>query len=165
MKFPVAILPSADYTLFFVARYDGSTRGRIFQGLNKNFIFGFHNGRAGVAYHHNSIGCGFITEGIDLHGYDWVIGTDRSNYFRSNGVDRTTPNHAHCSDFDTLAINVGNEGGEKSDFAIQSLLVYNRKLTDADVLKVEAWLTVQQPTFTPANLQVHARVENFDALS
>jgi hypothetical protein len=79
-------------------------------------------------------------------------------------VDRTKLNHAHCSDFDTLAINIGREWTEKSEFAIQSLLVYNRRLTDSDVLKVEAWLTAQQPAFTPANLQVHAHVAYLCAL-
>jgi hypothetical protein len=34
------------------------------------------------------------------------------------------------------------------------VLVYNVKLSDADVQRVEAWLFAQQPAFTPANMQV-----------
>jgi hypothetical protein len=160
MKFPVGVLPSADYTLFFVARYNGATKGRIFQGVGGNWLSGFVSypeSRAGVA-HHGS--CSWITQHIgDVHGVDWVMGTDRSNSFRSNGVDRTT--NSGCSVVARLAINTGWSGSasETSDFAIQSVLVYNRKLDDSDVLRVEAWLTSMQPAFTPANLQVRAQYE------
>jgi hypothetical protein len=153
MKFPVGILPSADYTLFFVARYNGAQRQRIFQTIDKNFYFGFHGGKGGVAYHHSSDFCRSITQSnIDLHGSEWVLGADRSDSFRSNGVDRTTPNR--CADFGRLAINTGFQEEEKSDFAVQYVIVYNRKLTDIEVMSVEAWLASQQPAFSPANLQV-----------
>jgi hypothetical protein len=136
MQFPSGILPSAQYTLFFVARYNGAARGRILQGVNSNWILGFWNGRSGVAAHDS---CGFITPNLDLHGSDWVVGSDRSNSFRSNGVDRTISNG--CQSFETLSINTGSTAQEVSDFAIQSILVYNVKLSDADVLRVEAFLT------------------------
>jgi hypothetical protein len=153
MRFPAGVLPSVEYTLFFVARYNGPNRGRIFQGDDSNWLSGFWSGLAGVALHGS---CGWITNNqIDMHGYDWVIGTDRSNSLRSNGVDRT-PNSA-CTGFSRLAINTGLPA-EYSDFAVQSVLVYNRKLSDAEVLVVEAWLTSLQRAFTPANLQVRAHV-------
>jgi hypothetical protein len=156
MNFPAGILPSAEYTLFFVARYNGSVRGRIFQSSiipgYTNWILGFWNGRAGVA-HHDS--CSWMTQNIDdIHGFNWVLGTDRSNSFRSNGEDRTIK--SDCAVFARLAINTGSESGETSDFAVHSVLVYNRKLTDADVLKVEAWLSSLQPAFTPATLQARS---------
>jgi hypothetical protein len=157
MKFPAGIQLSAEYTLFFVARYNGATRGRIFQGVDTNWLSGFHNGRAGVAYQGNT--CGWITSNIDLHGYDWVLGTDRRSSFRSNGVERTT-NAGSCVFSGIIAINTGLLTGETSDFAIQSVLVYNRKLTDAEVLRVEAWLTSLQPGFNPANLQARIQIED-----
>jgi hypothetical protein len=152
MKFPVGILPSSEYTLFFVARYNGVTRGRIFQGQTSNWFSGFWDGRTGVTQHGS---CFMITDTFNKHDNEWLMGTDRSNSFRSNGVDRTTK--TVCAEFDRLTI---NSGGIKpdSDFAIQSVLVYNRKLTDADVVKVEAWLTSLQPVFTPATLQASAHV-------
>jgi hypothetical protein len=156
MKFPVGVLPSADYTLFYVARYNGATKRRIFQGVGVNWLSGFHGSRAGLAYHDS---CLQITQSYDdVHGVDWVIGADRSNSFRSNGVDRTKPLNSDCSVFDRLAINTGQQASETSDFAIQSVLVYNRKLSDADVMRVEAWLTSQMPAFTPANLQASSLV-------
>ena len=92
-----------------------------------------------------------MTNGNDIHGFNWVLGTDRSNSFRSNGKERASANA--CAAFDRLAINTG----EASDFAIQSVLVYNVKLSDADVQRVEAWLFSQQPAFTPANMQVRPK--------
>ncbi len=90
----------------------------------------------------------------DIHGFNWVLGTDRSNSFRSNGEDRTII--PACTVFDRLAINTGSASGETSDFAVHSVLVYNRKLFDTDVLKVEAWLSSLQPAFTPATLQARS---------
>jgi hypothetical protein len=159
LRFPEGILPSADYTLFFVARYNGATRRRIFNGVHTNWLSGFHNIEAGVSCHGH---CGWISPMVDLHGYDWVMGTDRSNSFRSNGVDRTTYSGS-CTAFDRLAINTGLANPAQSDFAVQSVLVYNRKLGDAEVLRVEAWLATLQPAFTPADLQV--RIDDFFCLT
>ena len=75
-----------------------------------------------------------------MHGNDWVVGTDQSDCFRSNGVDRTITS-TQCSSFDRLSINKGLAFSEVSDFAVQCVLVYNRKLAIADVLRVESWLT------------------------
>jgi hypothetical protein len=152
MRFPAGILPSAEYTLFYVARYNGAVRGRVFQGVGTNWLSGFHLSRAGVA-HHGS--CEWITNTNDIHGFNWVLGSDRSNSFRSNGEGRTT--NPECTVFDRLAINTGLIS-ETSDFAVQSVLVYNRRLTDADVFKVEAWLSSLQPAFNPATLQASVNV-------
>ena len=172
MKFPEGILPSAQYTLFFVARFNGLTRisgrpirGRIFQGVNTNWLSGFggHNlgdtaEPAGVAYHGD---CTWITPYTqDIHVFDWVVGTDRSNSFRSNGVLRSNQPLGNCAVFDRICINTGLNPQVGSPFAIQSVLVYNVKLSDADVQRVEAWLNAFQPAFTPANLQASVCVHN-----
>jgi hypothetical protein len=152
MRFPAGILPSAEYTLIYVARYNGAAKRRIFQSVDTNWLSGFYEGQTGVAHHG---GCSWITTNENMHGLDWVMGVDRSGSFRSNGVDRTKL-FLPCLVFGSLAINTGSGGSgvETSDFAVQSVLVYNRKLADADVLKVEAWLSSLQPAFTPATLQV-----------
>jgi hypothetical protein len=153
MKFPVGILPSANYTLFYVARYNGATRSRIFQGVTTNWLSGFWSNSIGIAYHGDT--CGFITPQTSDGSDNWVVGSDRSNSFRSNGKEGASAGNT-CAVFDRLVINTGQSccSLETSDFAIQSVLVYNVKLSDADVQRVEAWLTAQQPSFTPANLQV-----------
>ncbi len=153
MRFPVGVLPSAQYTLFFVARYNGPIRARILQGNSRSLGFGFGDSKAGGAFHNS---CGWITPHVDLHGSDWVLGSSRSDNFRSNGVDRTANSANACQEFDRLAINIGSLSDQVSDFAIQSVLVYNTRLSDADVQRVEAWLNALQPAFTPDNLQVRA---------
>jgi hypothetical protein len=156
LRFPEGILPWAQYTLFYVARFNGPNLGRILTGINTNWLSGFYTNKAGVAHHDT---CGWITSQIDLHGSDWVLGSDRSDSFRSNGVDRTSNAANGCQAFDRLAINAGFASGG-ADFAIQSILVYNVKLSDADVQRVEAWLNTFQPAFTPANLQASVYVHN-----
>ena len=59
MKFPEGILPSATYTLLYVARYNGPSKQRIFTGVSLNWLSGFYNLKIGVAYHGDS--CGWIT--------------------------------------------------------------------------------------------------------
>ena len=165
LKFPVGILPSAEYTLFYVARYNGFVKDRIFNGVNTNWLSGFIISASGIPVaggaQHGDPNCGWITQNgylnpLDLHGTDWVLGSDRSNSFRSNGKSRTVAGASGCAVFDRLAVNTGFANGRWSDFAIQSVLVYKVKLSDADVQRVEAWLQAQQPAFTPANLQVGA---------
>jgi hypothetical protein len=154
MKFPEGILPSAAYTLFYVARYNGAAKRRIFQGLTTNWLSGFYESRIGVSFHGiNDVSCFWITPETSEGSDNWLLGSDRSNSFRSNGKERASANA--CAAFDRLAINTGwASAGDVSDFAIQSVLVYNVKLSDSDVQRVEAWLFSQQPAFTPANMQV-----------
>jgi hypothetical protein len=250
MKFPAGILPSAEYSLFFVARYNGATRKRILQGAHTNWYFGFHGlsetkasvffemeqshpipqsvtlaapsadavfdsvvfasygtpyktangfvksechvdisiavksaivGKSTAQFFCSALlygdpcpgaqkrcaievlirykACGRSTLPLfhDEHGSDWVIGTDRHTSFRSNGVDRST-DAGICAFPGRIAINAGERASESSDFAVQSVLVYSRKLTEAEVLRVEAWLMSLQPAFTPANLQASALI-------
>jgi hypothetical protein len=112
----------------------------LLNGLNQNWLSGFYAGKSGIAYHGDMGSCKWLTQSTtDVHGNGWVVGTDVSNCFRSNGVDRTIQSH-ECSNFDRLAINAGFTN-EPSDFAVQFMLVYNRSLATAEVLRVEAWLT------------------------
>jgi hypothetical protein len=77
LRFPSTILPST-YTLFHVAKYNGTTQGRIFDGYGGvNWLSGFQNVKAGVAYHGN-VG-GWVTGQTDLHGTNWVVSSDQNN--------------------------------------------------------------------------------------
>jgi hypothetical protein len=136
MRFPSAVLPPT-YTLFYVARYNGPAKQRIFQGQSSNWLSGFYANRAGVAYHN----C-WITGQTDLHGSNWVAASDRMNSFRSNGVERTIGNS--CVASVRMSINTGNSPTQTSDFAIQIILVYNRRLSDSEVISVEKWLSIFQ---------------------
>jgi hypothetical protein len=144
MRFPSTVLPST-YTLFFVARYNGPSRGRIFHGVGQNWLSGFWNSRAGVA-HHN---CWIAS--TNYHGDNWVIASDRVNSFRSNGVERTESGKTSCITSVRMAINQQ----ENSHFAIQIILVYNRRLSDSEVVSVENWLSLYSaPSIQEANTNV-----------
>jgi hypothetical protein len=150
MIFPDGILPSPNYTLFYVARYNGPSKGRIFQGVHSNWLSGFDLSLNGFDFS----SCGLKTQDSqDLHGYDWVIASDRRNSFRSNGKERALSDQNKCPRFDRLAVNTGFYGNMASDFAIQTILVYNVQLSTSDVQLTEAWLSAQQPEFSPSNLQ------------
>ena len=147
MKFPVGILP-ATFTFVYVARYNGATRNRIFQGVDTNTVLGFYFQGRMLLYN-----CGSsLTPEPNLPNSDWIIVSVRSDSMRFGGRDYTFNRNNGCTDTAKLAINAGLD--VFSDFAIQSVLVYNVKLSDADVQRVEAWLFSQQPAFTPANIQV-----------
>jgi len=157
MRFPAGILPSANYTLFYVARYNGITRSRIFQGCYKIQWYSGFKDFSGVGF------TGVVSHGACVYNVtdgstNWLLGSDRSDSYRSNG--KATPYSGCATSYDRICVNnvfTGCSACEKSDFAIQSILVYNVKLSDADVQRVEAWLQAQQPEFTPANLQVCKR--------
>lgn len=128
--FPPGILPPS-YTLFHIAKYTtGGRRGRIFVGTSQDWLSGFYNGRSGVA-HHN----GWVTEYADRHGYDLVMSTDTRMGYRSNGIDRKTGNGGNVSV--QLAINIH---GERSDWTVAEVIVYDRELTLDEMLGVEQYL-------------------------
>jgi hypothetical protein len=137
LRFPTTILPTT-YTLFHIAKYNGSVRGRIFNGhsTNKNWLSGFHGNKSGVAYHGN-VG-GWVGGITDLHGTNWVLSTDQNNLYRSQGVNRTNAGYSNgVSDF--LSINHG-DFAEDSDWACACVIVFNRTLSTNEIVQVETFL-------------------------
>jgi hypothetical protein len=142
IAFPAAILPST-YTLFHVARYNG-TRLRIFSNTSgTNYLSGFWNGNAGVAYHN-----AWLTPVMDLHGNNWVLSTDQNQLYRSNGVQRSTPNNpAGSPSFANLTLN--GSTGEYSDWICALVIVYNRTLTQNEIELMESWINEQYSIIPP----------------
>lgn len=134
MTFPTAILPST-YTLFHVARYVGPNRARIFTGTGTgtNWLSGFWSGLSGVAFHSN-----WMTQSsTSVHGDNWIYSTDQNNLYRSLGVNRTTGTPGTPS-FVRLTIN--GYAGEVSDWAVATVLVFNRTLNSTEISNVESFL-------------------------
>ena len=78
----------AKYTLCHVARYAGATRDRIFAGLTGNWLSGYWNLSAGVAYHE-----GWITSSAGTNDTNWRVMCDTGggpSGLRSNGVEKAS---------------------------------------------------------------------------
>ena len=129
IQFPSAILPST-YTLFHVAKYNGTAKKRIFDGKGNNWLSGFWDGKSGVAYH-----VGWLTSQSDRHGSKWVISTDQNSRYRSYSTGTTWYNDTGGGGASTrLGINYGNHAvsgsnSEKSDWAVAEVIVYSRTLS------------------------------------
>lgn len=147
---------SGNYTLFHVARYNGGTRGRIVNGINNDYISGFWNGNAGVAHHF-----GWITPQTGITPVDnWVISTSANGLYRANGLTRSSGGGA-----DYIPEIGLNTQGERSDYQVAELILFDRRLTDNEIKQVEDYLGGQYginiyqnsgvAPFTSGKLTVH----------
>lgn len=120
IRWPTAILP-ATYTLLHTARYAGTARQRIFDGVTGDWLSGFANEQSGVAYHN-----GWITSQENRHGDNLVVSVDQNqpNRYRSNGVDHTTVVNVNA-DSVQLSINYGASTTTYSDWILHEVLVFN----------------------------------------
>jgi hypothetical protein len=144
IQFPTSVLNSNQYyTLFHVAKYYGPfnipVRRRIFDGTGINWLSGFWSGKTGIAYHNR-----WITQtSTDLHGNDWIISCDSSNFYRSYGILRGSTTGGVSSSF---SINYGSYTGmgsnsnETSHWAVAEVIVYNSVLTSTNIADVEDYL-------------------------
>ena len=152
VKFPAACLNATnkDYTLAYVGKYAGEKRGRIFDGVDVNWLSGWHGNRSGYAYH----GAGaWLTEypvNDTKHGQALILGVDQKNLYRSNGKNRTKVGYTNGEAPTSIAINAGlakesNWGGdgEVSDFALGEVLIYDRELSDVEIARVEKYLRMK----------------------
>eukprot|EP00798_Chlamydomonas_sp_ICE-L_P030983 gene30983-7090_t len=135
IRFPADVLPET-YTLFHLARYStGGIRKRIFDGLGNNWLSGFHEYGPGVAYH----GTSWFTPQENLHGDEWVVSCDTKQLYRSNKVQRN--NQIFIGNSTRLTINYGKfVAVESSDWACADVIVFDRELTNAEMLGVEEYL-------------------------
>jgi hypothetical protein len=152
LKFPTNMMTTtSNYTLFHVARYykpgdTDPTRRRIFDGVTSNWLSGFHGSKSGVAYHHNN----WLTPETDIHGDTWVLSTDQRNMYRSNGTNRTSSGYSGGSSRQ-LSINYGASTGERSDWAVAEVIVYNQELSLSEIQQVEAYLNAK---YFSTNLEI-----------
>ena len=129
-----------DFTFFFVARYSGTTTGRIFNDLENNWLTGFWGGRVGIS----SLGAGGWVGNLGAtqtallennSSSDWWVGTTQRQKLRVNGnyvaIDLDddllqSPNR--------LAINIG-QSNQTSEWNIAELLYFNSNLFNNCMLK------------------------------
>ena len=142
LKFPTTVLGTGSaYTLLYVGKYNGATKGRIFDATNNNWLSTWWSSRVGVAHHD-----GWMTaydKGVLPNGStELVQGTDSMGIYRLNGVGRKTLEHpAVPRNPAQITINSGQfVGGETSDWAMKEVIFYNRVLTLDEIKQVEKYL-------------------------
>lgn len=161
VRFPSFSFSNGQYTLLYVARYNGPNRnallgqsaptGNSFTGFMsgtsiQNWYSGFVAGMTGVALHYNYItsASALNTEGTA----GWIVATDQNTLFRANSVDRTAMQSSlnyGCSfalgttcNFNAFGINT--IGDQKSDWAVACVLLYNRVLLQSEINTMEQFL-------------------------
>ena len=155
LRFPTGLLSdnatttTNDYTLLHVARYSGSTRRRIFDAVSSNWLSGFWDGNAGVAYHNKwvNVSDAFGTQGQYNH-TNWLLSVDQMNSYRANGGEAPNASTTGASRSNDLSINYGyfhsNNGmasaTERSDWNVAEVIVFSKVLTAAEIRQVESYL-------------------------
>ncbi len=131
--FPSGLLPST-FTLFYVAKYNGTAKGRILNGYPENWLIGFHGGKSGVAFFTK-----WMTAQKDNHIDNLVLSSSTNNLYRSNGIQRSTTTGGKNTT--TLSINGGlNMPKEASDWAIGEIIIYDGELDEDKIKVVENYL-------------------------
>ena len=134
ITFNVELNPSR-HTVFNLAKYriGSGYKARILQGNTHNSLFGFWNGRSGIAYYNY-----WITANDDRFGTEWVLSTQQGHLYRGNAIDLTINSQSTgLSNTNKLMINNGVASGEVSDFALSELIVFNEILDLGEIECIE----------------------------
>ena len=128
----------ASYTFCHVARYAGSTRGRIFAGLTGNWLSGYWAGNAGVAHPE-----GWITSSAGATDTNWRVMCHTggaTSGFRSNGVVRTTVTNNTNGLPANITINQQGSRtapGDQSDWEVAEFVIYSGILNTFQIEAIE----------------------------
>ena len=162
--FPKKLL-NENYTLIHITKYNGKNKQRILQGIDVDWLSGFWNGFNYSGYHNEWItpnNTDLTTKQMKkmsktmikklkestnnknhLFGInDWMLTIDSLNSLRSNQKNMTLNNFnkKKTKTPNQIAINMGKENKKTSDWAMAVVIVYNRTLTQSEILELEKWL-------------------------
>lgn len=151
LKFPVKVLGDGGiYTMFWIARYNGAVKKRIFDGTDNNWLSGFHDGSTGVAHH----GAWLTEKLVSFGDHTWIQGVDAPNRFRVFGKNQVTEASVYGST-SQITINMGEKySGQSSDWAVKEVIFYNRMLTPEEIEKVETYLFKKYFPSLPVDISV-----------
>lgn len=127
--------PGGEYTFVHVTKYNGGSRGRIWNGKQTNWLSGHHGGRAGVAHHNRWL----EPHTRDVPADQWVLTVDQRNFARFNTEnevtgDGTNPKGVGINQFG------GDGSNERSGWACAEVIVFEGNLNAVDIKAVEAYL-------------------------
>lgn len=124
------ILPPV-YTLIHLAKYNGSVKGRIFASKTVNQLSGFWAGNAGVSHFDQWK----TSSNSSINNSNWLLSTDTNAGYRANGVNVSTKSNK--TNGTRFGVNDIAYKGEKSDFAIREIIVYDRELSQDEIKDIE----------------------------
>ena len=141
-----------EFTFIHISRYVGPTYGRIWQGFGTNFLSGFWSNNAGVYFNQGWIntdgGTGFSNDNTDVNNkHKWILTVNQNTYTGgtirrfTNGFTKEYHNiGGSLTNMYNIGINSGSHPNEISDWAVAIALMYDRTLTNAEILSVEKYL-------------------------
>lgn len=135
--FPYQILPNK-YTVFNVSKYLDNTinTGRILSGYGSNWYSGFNNGLSGVSGRNKPI----TQNTYSAFDNNWVFSTDTNNSYRANSTEYTINVFEDQTEHIQLSVNLNEDVKNNSDFVIACVIVFNRNLSNNEIIQVEKWL-------------------------
>ena len=144
VTFPNGSIPT-NFTICSLTRYTGVTFGRILEGTNNNWLHGHWNGNRGVA-HYNEWKTANQSVGTQT---DWLcmIGknadTPPTNIL-ADGVARgvTSRNLSGLN----LRINNGEYSGEKCNWALSCVMIWESHLTDDEMVDLNTIINTYKNT-------------------
>lgn len=142
IRFPQECMSTGrKYTMITVARYNGSTRGRIFDGVGGNFFSGFHAGWTGGAHRDGSywIAWNGHASDHDKESQKFIVHTDMKGLLRRNGIRRSGLTNHRGQIPRQMSINYGSTN-EKSDWAVAEVMFFRGELPASEYKKIETYL-------------------------
>lgn len=167
LRFPQSAMSTGrKYTLVHVAKYAGSTQGRIFQGTNNSFISGFKSGHTGTAHR---AGSGYIAHWDNEGQERFIVHVDQKHLLRKDGLRRSGLTNFSALIPSQLSINYGEVDSENSDWAAAEVIIYNRELSTAEIRKLENYLMRKYKIMKKVRagvrmLNAHKSGNNFDGI-
>jgi hypothetical protein len=128
--FDSASVPT-EFTICSLTRYAGAKRGQILAAADKDWFHGHSDGKAGVAFYGS-----WVTdpEKTEAKPAEWLVMCGQNAFdpiVLANGME--VEKGSGGSGFAQLSINQGQEGGEKSDWAVHGFTVWNRHLSRDEI--------------------------------
>ena len=131
-----------NFTLFIVARYNGSNQQRIFQLYQPGswaWLFGHHDHKAGVYYYAGALNSPWV----DHYGSNWVISSCQNNppqgLYHGNGVNYPVNSGTQgISSNSPLCLN--SKTDEASNWAAVEVIIYDTILSSGDIISTESYL-------------------------
>lgn len=141
----------SDWTIFFVSKLMESDKdGRLFEAHSGNYLLGYHGGYRNGLYmngspsSHNS-GIASTSGVTDPHVFTYVRESSGSTIdARVDGDALATYESTNSGSGIRLDINQGlYSSSQSSDSRVGEFIIYNKELTDAQIMKVEAYLAAK----------------------